>query len=359
MRRREAAVGSELLSPPSKRSTNDLYQQLTQEHRYQIYALMKTGQQQTAIAIVVGVQKSTVSRAIRRNCGLRGYRPLQAHQLAQQRRQRRSRRLAGEPWSVVDRLLKEDWSLEQIRLWLAQAQRFQISHEWIYQHVLHDKAHGGTLYCHLRCQKARRKRHGSYDRRGQIRQRVSIEARPPIVDARTRIGDWELDTIIGKGRRHALVSLTERTSRLALIAQVPNKEAAGVPQAILTLLLPLAKHVHTLTADNGKEFAQHEAIAAALLAKFYFAHPYASWERGLTANTNGLIRQYFPKHWDFTTITSKDLDHVKHKLNNRPRKCLGRQTTNQVYLGIHPSVALASWIRVPLILAFGRKPGNW
>lgn len=319
------------------------YQQLTQEQRYQIYALMKTGHQQTEIAAVVGVHKSTVSREIRRNCGLRGYRPLQAHQLAQQRRQRRSRRrLAGEQWGVVDRLLKEDWSPEQISLWLAQEQTLQISHEWIYQHVLHDKAHGGTLYCHLRCQKARRKRYGSYDRRGQIRNRVSIEARPPIVDARTRLGDWELDTIIGKGRRHALVSLIERTSRLALIAQVPNKEAAGVTQAILTLLMPLSKHVHTLTADNGKEFAQHEAIAAALQAEFYFAHPYASWERGLNENTNGLIRQYFPKHYDFTTITSKDLDHVMHKLNNRPRKCLGMQTPNQVYFGIHPSVALAS-----------------
>lgn len=163
------------------------YQQLTQAQRYQIYALMKTGHQQTEIAAVVGIHKSTVSREIWRNCGLRGYRSLQAHQLAQPRRQRRSR-LAVEQWSVVDQLLKEDWSPEQISLWLAQEQTLQISHEWIYQHVLHDKSNGGTLYRPLRCQKARRKRYGSYDRREAIRNRVSIEARPPIVNARTRLG---------------------------------------------------------------------------------------------------------------------------------------------------------------------------
>ena len=121
-----------------------------------------------------------------------------------------------------------------------------------------------------------------------------------------------------------------------------NKEAEGVTQAILKLLAPLSEYVQTLTADNGKEFAQHEAIPKALNADFYFAHPYASWERGLNENTNGLIRQYFPKSCDFTTITQKDFDHVMHKLNNRPRKCLGMQTPNQVCFGINPIVALVS-----------------
>ncbi|WNM60546.1 IS30 family transposase [Candidatus Nitrospira neomarina] len=129
---------------------------------------------------------------------------------------------------------------------------------------------------------------------------------------------------------------------MALIAKVPNKEAAGVTRAILKLLAPLSEHVHTLTADNGKEFAQHEAIDKALKADFYFAYPYASSERGLNENTNGLIRQYFPKSGDFTTITQRDLDHVMHKLNNRPRKCLGMQTPNQVCFGINPFVALVS-----------------
>ena len=319
------------------------YTQLAEEQRYQIYALMKAGHRQTNIAAVVGVHKSTISREVRRNRGLRGYRPLQAHQLAVHRRQTKAQcRLTPEHWSLIERLLQEDWSPEQISLWLADQQAITISHEWIYQHVLQDKAQDGTLYQHLRCQKARKKRYGAYDRRGHLRNRVSIEERPSIVENRTRLGDWELDTIIGKGRRQVLVSLTERTSRLALIAKVPNREAAGVTHAILKLLAPLSEHVHTLTADNGKEFAQHAAIAKALNADFYFAHPYASWERGLNENTNGLIRQYFPKSCDFTTITQKDLDHVMHKLNNRPRKCLGMQTPNQLCFGINPFVALVS-----------------
>lgn len=319
------------------------YAQLAAEQRYQIYALMKAGHRQTKIAAVVGVHKSTISREVRRNRGLRGYRPLQAHQLAVHRRQTKAQcRLTPEHWSLIERLLQEDWSPEQISLWLAAQQVLTISHEWIYQHVLQDKAQDGSLYRHLRCQKARKKRYGAYDRRGHLRNRVSIEERPSIVEDRTRLGDWELDTIIGKGRRKVLVSLTERTSRLALIAKVPNKEAVGVTHAILKLLTPLSKQVYTLTADNGKEFAQHEAIAKALNADFYFAHPYASWERGLNENTNGLIRQYFPKSCDFTTITQQDLDHVMHKLNNRPRKCLGMKTPNQVCFGINPFVALVS-----------------
>jgi IS30 family transposase len=319
------------------------YTQLAAEQRYQIYALMKAGHRQTKIAAVVGVHKSTISREVRRNRGLRGYRPLQAHQLAIHRRQAKAQcRLTPEHWSLIERLLQEDWSPEQISLWLADQRAITISPEWIYQHVLQDKAQDGILYRHLRCQKTRKKRYGAYDRRGHLRNRVSIEERPGIVEDRTRLGDWELDTIIGKGRRQALVSLTERRSRLALIAKVPSKEAAGVTRAILKLLAPLSEHVHTLTADNGKEFAQHEAIAKTLNADFYFAHPYASWERGLNENTNGLIRQYFPKSCDFTTITQRDLDHVMHKLNNRPRKCLGMQTPNQVCFGINPFVALVS-----------------
>ncbi|KAF0192092.1 MAG: transposase [Gammaproteobacteria bacterium] len=182
----------------------------------------------------------------------------------------------------------------------------------------------------------------SDERRGQLRNRVSIETRPAILERRTRLGDWELDTVIGQGHKQALVSLTERKSRLALFAKVPNKGAEGVKQAVLKLLAPLSDQVHTLTSDNGKEFAHHEAIAEALDADFYFAHPYASWERGLNENTDGLIRQYFPKGCDFTTITQRDIQKAMDKLNNRPRKCLGMKTPNQIFFDINPSAALAS-----------------
>lgn len=319
------------------------YTQLTQEQRYQIYALMKAEHSQTEIAAIVGVHKCTVSRELRRNRGLKGYRPKQAHQLASNRRQAKVQpRISQLDWCRVERLLREDWSPEQISLWLAQEERIFISHERIYLYLLEDKRQGGDLYRHLRCQKSRKKRYGVYDRRGQLPNRVSIDERPGIVEHRVRLGDWELDTIIGKGHKQAIVSLTERKSRLALIAKVSTKAADGVKDAVLRLLSPLSAHVHTITSDNGREFAHHESIAEALDADFYFAHPFASWERGLNENTNGLIRQYFPKGSDFTAITDKDIQHAMDKLNNRPRKCLGMKTPNQVFFGINPTVALAS-----------------
>lgn len=320
-----------------------MYTQLTQEERYQIYALMKAGHNQTEIAMVLQRHKSTIGREIRRNRGLRGYRPKQAQRLSSERRQAKAKpRISAPHWALVEDLLQEDWSPEQISLWLGNVEGIQISHEWIYQYVLQDKSLGGDLYRHLRCQKQRRKRYGSYSHRGQLKNRICIDQRPAIVESRSRLGDWELDTIIGKGHKQAIVSLTERKSRLTLIDKVKRKTAADVTDAILRLLTPIAHHVHTLTSDNGKEFAGHETIAKALNAKFFFAHPYASWERGLNENTNGLIRQYFPKHRDFTTITQEEINQVMDKLNNRPRKCLGIKTPNQVFFGINPPVALAS-----------------
>jgi len=319
------------------------YTQLTQEERYQIHALMKAGHSQAVIARQLGRSKSTISRELRRNCGLRGYRAGQAHRLAVARRaSKRRRRIDEATRQWVERLLREDWSPEQISLWLRKEKGIRVSHEWIYQYVLRDKRNGGDLYQHLRCQKVRRKRYGSYDCRGRIPNRTSIDERPAIVDRRSRIGDWEVDTIIGKGRSGVLVSLTERKSRLTLLAKVTNKTADAVCQAILALLEPLRDRVHTLTADNGKEFARHEVLADALDAGFYFAHPYAAWERGLNENTNGLVRQYFPKDRDFSTIGDEEIRRVMDKLNHRPRKCLGMKTPNQVFFGINPPVALAS-----------------
>ena len=319
------------------------YTQLTREQRYQIQALMKAGLNQTETAGIVGVHKTTISRELRRNRGLRGYRPRQAHNFSVERSQNKFQpRITVERWHLVERLLQEDWSPEQISLWLEAEHSIRISHEWIYQYVLQDKAKGGVLYRHLRCQKHRRKRYGRYSRRGQLINRVSIDERPAIVDTRCRLGDWELDTIIGKAHKQAIVSLTERKSRLTLIHKVERKTADNVANAIIHLLSPIARRVHTMTSDNGKEFARHETIAKALKAKFYFAHPYASWERGLNENTNGLIRQYFPKNCDFTMITEKQIKYVMDKLNNRPRKCLGIKTPNQVFFGIDPPVALAT-----------------
>jgi len=319
------------------------YTQLTQEQRYQIYALKKAGLNQTEIAVIVGVNKGTISRELNRNSGLRGYRPQQAHTLALNRRGSKvMSRIGDNTWRLVRRLLREEWSPEQISGWLLEEAIDTVSHEWIYQYVLEDKVQGGNLYRHLRCQRQRKKRYGVYSTRGQLINRTSIDERPSIVDRRSRYGDWELDTIIGKGHKQAIVSLTERKSKLSLIAKVSRKTADLVAKAIIRLLTPIADRVHTMTSDNGKEFAQHETMAQALNADFYFAHPYSSWERGLNENTNGLIRQYFPKNCDFTTITSQQIKKAMDKLNNRPRKSLGFKTPNQVFFGINPPVALAN-----------------
>jgi IS30 family transposase len=319
------------------------YTQLTQEERYQIHALLQAGNHQTHIARILNRHKSTISREIQRNTGLRGYRPQQAQQLAEGRRAAKAQARISEPvWSDVNQLLKQDWSPEQISLWLKAERGIGISHEWIYPYVLQDKVHGGRLYSHLRCQKQRRKRYGSYSRRGQLIDRVSIDERPLVVDQRCRLGDWELDTLIGKGHQQAIVSLTERQSRYTLISKVKRKTAQTISEAIIHLLSPFIDQVVTLTSDNGKEFAEHKKVAHALKADFYFAHPYAPWERGLNENTNGLIRQYFPKSRAFKTITQKEINQLMDKLNNRPRKCLDIRTPNQVFLGTNPPVALAS-----------------
>jgi len=318
------------------------YSQLTQEQRDQIYAHKKAGLSQCRIAELLGVHKSTISREFKRNCGKRGYRPKQAHLLTQQRRlSKHCRRITLETWQEVEAKLRLDWSPEQFAGWLHLTGRPSVSHERIYPFVLADKKNGGDLYKHLRCQKQRKKRYGTRERRGQLPGRVSIESRPAIVEQRSRLGDWELDTIIGKGHKQAIVSLTERKARLTLIAKEESKTASQVGSAIIKLLQPHAQNVHTLTSDNGKEFAEHKKIAENLNADFYFAHPYASWERGTNENMNGLIRQYFPKQRDLQTVTDKEIQKAMDRLNNRPRKCLGYRTPNEVFFSKSP-VALAS-----------------
>ncbi len=239
------------------------YQQLTQEQRYQIYALQKATFTLTQIASEIGVHKSTVSRELRRNRGGRGYRPKQAQELTSARKLAvAAPRIAPTTWRRVESLLRdEQWSPEQISGWLRRQQQPSVSHERIYQHVYADKRAGGTLYTHLRCQKQRRKRYGSYSRRGRLPNCRSIETRPKIVDAKRRIGDWEADTIIGQNHQGAIVTLTERKSKLLLMQRVADKSAAGVAQAMTTLLGEVADQVHTITSDNGREFANHQLIA--------------------------------------------------------------------------------------------------
>lgn len=318
------------------------YTQLTREQRYQIYALKKAGHTQAATAAIVGVHESTVSRELRRNRGRRGYRPGRAHELAGERRRATHRpRIGEQTWATVESLLRREWSPEQIAGRLKLERREAVSHERIYRHVYADKRAGGTLHLHLRCQRERRKRYGKHSRRGQIAGRVGIEQRPAVVDAKRRVGDWEADTVVGRRGRGALLSLVERKSKLWQLCWVERKGAEEVAEASLAALSPLSEKVLTLTSDNGGEFAHHQRIARELGARFYFARPHASWERGVNENTNGLLRQYFPKRHDFATITGAEVARVTELLNDRPRKTLGYRTPNEVFYKRRP-VALHS-----------------
>ena len=308
------------------------YKQLAREQRYQINILQKAGHNQSYIALMIGCHKSTISRELRRNRGQKGYRHYQADELAYDRQCEAYRsRIAWETWQQVERLLRQDWSPDQISAHLKRAKLPRVSHEWIYLYVYADKRRGGTLHRHLRSQKKQRKRYGGYIRRGQIPNRTSIEKRPQIVARKGRFGDWEADTIVGARHKGGILSVVERKSKLTRLCKLATKAAAEMKDNTIELLAPLAAKVHTITVDNGKEFCDHESIAAGLQARVYFAHPYASWERGLNENTNGLVRQYFPKKYEFAKITHQDLQQVEDRLNNRPRKTLRYRTPNEVF----------------------------
>lgn len=309
------------------------YKQLTREQRYQISVLKSAAHSQSQIAQLLGVHKSTICRELRRNSLRRNiYGPRQAHDLATKRRLAKARpKVTSQTWQQVESLLKLDWSPEQIVGRLRYEQQGSVSHEAIYRYIYADKTRGGTLYQNLRCRKLRRKRYASSKRRIPILNRKSIELRPKIVEQKSRLGDWEADTIIGRGHCHALVSIVERKSKLTLLKKVEANTADQVAAASLALLRPIKDLVHTITSDNGREFCAHQRISTGLQAKFYVADPYSSWQRGLNENTNGLVRQYFPKKADFTAISDTDVKRVAEKLNHRPRKSLGYRTPHEVF----------------------------
>jgi len=313
------------------------YQHLSQTERYQIYILMKDGKTQSQIATLMDRHKSTISREIARNTGNRGYRPKQACLLAEERSLGSRNAVHSNPkdWGKAVDCLLAQWSPVQI------ANQVGISHETIYRHVYADKAAGGNLYQQLRCQKKRKKRYASgRDRRGQIVGRRPISERPEHIEARSQIGHWEGDTVIGAAHKQAVVTLVERKSGYAVLAKVKNKTSDLVSSAIITKLNAVTPLVKTLTFDNGKEFAEHSRIDAALNSTTYFADPFASWQRGSNENFNGLLRQYIPKKRPLSTVTNKELRMIQDRLNNRPRKRLGFKTPNEVFMQSLNRVAL-------------------
>jgi transposase, IS30 family len=301
------------------------YTHLTLEERYQIFALLRAKVSQNEIAKILERHPSSISREIRRNKAKLGYFHQKAQQQANARRAKNMRCIDEATWQFVTARLREQWSPEQI------SAKANISHETIYQHLHTDKRNGGLLWQQRRHPKSYQKRLGQLKRRGVIPHHCSIEQRPSIVNDRIRIGDWETDTMFGGRSLAPLVTLVERKSGFTLIHCVVNKTAQVVGDAMVNLLQPYRKQVHTITSDNGKEFAHYARVAKKLKADFYFAHPYAAWERGSNENTNGLIRQYFPKSRDFATITQQEINWVMQRLNHRPRKRLGFLTPHEVF----------------------------
>lgn len=319
------------------------YNHLAEKERYQIYSLMQMGHSQKEIAEHLNRSPSTISRELSRNKGQRGYRPKQACGFALKRYKGKvSCRIIDSTWERVESLIQQDYSPEQVSGYLKVERGISISHEWIYKYLQQDKLAGGSLFKHLRCQKRRKKRYGSKNTRGQIKNRVSIEERPAEVDEKSTLGHWEADTVIGKQTAgKVFVTLVERVSRKVVIGLADSKSAADVTREIIRKLIKYQGEVKSITFDNGKEFAYHEKIAKRLDTACYFAHPYHSWERGLNENTNGLVRQYAAKGSDFNLLSRKNVYAIEKKLNERPRKSLGFKTPEAVFRELK-QVALGS-----------------
>jgi len=298
---------------------------LTLEQRYTIEVLLNQGFSQKDIANFINRDKSVVSREIRRNRDERSgqYRK----DLAQRKYEKR---LFDKPKKIyftdairtmVEEKLSQKLSPEQIVGICKKADIACVSVERIYQHIWKDKKKKGNLHEHLRTGGKRyRKRGSGKDSRGIIKDRIPIGERPPEVEEKQRFGDLEIDTIIGKNHKGAIVTINDRATGMLKMKKVDSKEAQAVKEAALELLKEWKPYLHTITADNGKEFALHKSISEELDIAFYFATPYQSWERGANENLNGLIRQYIPKKTNFETVSDDFVLYVEEELNNRPRK---------------------------------------
>lgn len=318
------------------------YHHLTQKERYFIYHMRMAGWPAAKIGRTIGRNRSTVSRELNRNSTPSGHYldDHAEHKTAMRRRAACRRPCTGEKalMAHVQRKIEARWSPEQIagRLKTAPPAKLAgrtISHATIYRWIWACPQRSRRLRPHLRVAwKKRRKVYGKPSKRGQIPNRVSIDDRPETVETRHRLGDWEGDTMVGKGRSGYVLTNVDRASRYLLTRKLERPTAQGVEDALYDAMRRLANSKRrTQTFDNGREFARHERIAKRLSLEVYFAHPYSSWERGTNENTNGLVRQYLPKSRDFTTLTDAELAGYTWQLNNRPRKCLNYRTPAEVF----------------------------
>lgn len=316
------------------------YKHLSNEERFFIHTSLREGRSQADIARALARSPSTISREIRRSLWPRSI--MYCYEWAlffkrwrmKDRQQKRLGKITGDIGRLIEELIRNYLSPEQVSAYLKNHHRISVSHETVYQFVYSDPERKAALKPFLRMgRKSRRKKYGSGARASLIPNRVSIEHRPAVVEQKGRLGDWECDTVIGKDRKTVLVTLVDRKSLFTLSSKVARKTARNVSNAIIRLLKPFSDRVHTLTFDNGIEFIEHERIAKALDAQTFFANPYCSWERGINENTNGLLRQFFPKGTDFREIPYKAVYDAVELLNKRPRKTRGYLSPNELFLG--------------------------
>ena len=297
------------------------YRQLTSGERYALSALRKQGCSQAEIARSLGRHPSTISREVRRNSKDRTgrvYRPALADDVAHWRRSRsrRNQRFTDEDWDVVIEHLRMEWSPEQISGRLSKDGILRISHETIYRYIWRDKRRGGLRYKLLRqAGKKRRKRYGAYDSRGHLAGKRHISERPAAAENRTLLGHWEIDTVLGS-TKHCIVTLVERKIGYLIIGKLRNRTVAEFNRVASQLINSAPVPIHTITADNGTEFQGYKLIEAATTARFFFATPHHSWERGTNENTNGLIRQYLPKRTSLARLSQANCNRIAGR---RPR----------------------------------------
>lgn len=314
-----------------------LYRQITYAERYTLGLLRQRGLSAAAIARVLGRHRSTIGREVRRNRAHSDatYRPQLADWYARGRRSRsrRNQRFTPAEWERIQALLREDWSPEQVAGRLRRDQELRISHETIYRYIWADKRHGGTLFLHLRGARKRcRKRYGRYDSRGRLAGKRPIATRPRAAEARTVVGHWEGDTMLGDSQAGPCVlSLVERKTGYLALGQLERRTSAQVNRRARRLIRRQPHPVQTITVDNGTEFHEYAALERTTAAQFYFATPHHAWERGTNENTNGLIRQYLPKGQSMAHLTQQDCNRIAKKLNQRPRKRLDYQTPEECY----------------------------
>ena len=306
-----------------------MYKQLTREQRYAIYLGVQEKKTQTAIARQIGVHKSTVSRELKRNSNrFNKYGWAMAEAKAHERSDRTVRNRATSPSILREArrlLLSEEWSPRQISGWLKR-RGIQVSHERIYEMIRDDDSGELRSHCRHRMKYRRHKKRKRPTRATNIPDRVSIHERPAEADGK-RFGDWEMDLILGKGQRSAILTLCERSRNYLIMERLPYvKNPEKVAETVTRLLWPYRKNVLSITTDNGVEFCRHRRIAEALKTTVYFADSYASWQKGAIENANKLIRQYIPKGTDFRELTDEFIHSVQLKINRRPREKLNFST---------------------------------